>query len=199
MRCEPRSRQIENLLQLAKQDSSGASLHLAAGLRVAKNRGRLNFKYPGGAGPFRGNIENRPEIEFPETTIPGPGIYDFTILNRRLVIEDSNGCIPGSGDLSPTGEYLDSGLFSFPLTIRGPRPGERFYPLGAPGSKKISDFLSDQKIARNIRAQIPVLCSGDNVLALPGLRIDHRFRITGKTTRSVRVRWQEMEKPLDIG
>jgi tRNA(Ile)-lysidine synthase len=125
--------------------------------------------------------------------IPAPGSYDFPALNKRLVVEDIDCSIPGSGDIFPTGEYLDADLFSFPITLRSPRPGDRFHPLGAPGSKKVIDFLSDRKIQRNIRAQIPVLSVDDTILALPGLRIDKRFRITGQTTHTVRVCWEEME------
>jgi len=98
-----------------------------------------------------------------------------------------------SGEIFPTGEHLDSSLFSFPLTLRGPRPGDRFHPLGAPGSKKVSDFLSDQKIDRHTRGQFPVLCADDFILALPGLRIDHRYRVTDKTTRLIRVCWEDID------
>jgi tRNA(Ile)-lysidine synthase len=196
MACEPRSRQIEDILQLAAPSSPAGSLHLSDGLRVLKNREQLYFKYPKGRGPFRGNILHDTGVEFPETRIPGPGSYDFPLLDKRLVVEVITDCIPGSGDIFPTGEYLNSDLFSFPLILRGLKSGERFHPLGAPGSKKITDFLSDQKIEKHLRAQIPILCADDSVLALPGLRIDHRFRITESSTHAVRVRWEEMKREV---
>ncbi len=194
MACEPRSRQIEHLLHLTKQNATGGSLHLADGLRVTKKEEQLNFAYPLGRGPFRGTLLTETEVELPETRIPSPGSYDFPALNKRLVVEDIEGHIPGSGDVFPTGEYLDSGLFSFPLTLRGPRAGDRFHPLGAPGSKKVNDFLNAQKVEKHLRATIPVLCADDSILALPGLRIDHRFRVTEKTTHAIRVSWEEMER-----
>jgi len=192
MACEPRSRQIENLLQLAMQADPDGCLHLSDGLRVTKIKEQLHFAYPLGRGPFRGNLTTETGLAFPETDIPGPGSYEFPTLNKKLTVEEIEGFVSGTEDIFPTGEYIDSGLFSFPLSLRGPRTGDRFHPLGAPGSKKVNDFLSDQKIAKHHRAQIPVLCVDDTILALPGIRIDHRFRITEKTTGAIRVRWEEL-------
>jgi tRNA(Ile)-lysidine synthase len=193
MACQPRSRQIEHLLQLALPGSSAGSLHLSDGLRVTKTKEYINFTYPLGRGCFRGNLPKVTELHLPETCIPAPGSYDFPDLNKRLILEDIKVSIPETGHIFPAGEYLDSSLFSFPLTLRGPEPGDRFHPLGAPGRKKVFDFLSDQKIDRHKRRLTAVLSFGDSILALPGLRIDHRFRVTEKTTRALRVRWEEME------
>ncbi len=191
MACTPRSRQIEQLLQHGGSGSSAATLHLADGLRVKKSKGHLTFSYPFGSGPFRGNLTTGNENTLIETAIPAPGIYEFPALNKRLVVEETADFLFDAGVPHPTGEYLDGDLFSFPLTLRGPKAGDRFHPLGAPGSKKVFDFLSDQKIVRGERKLVPVLCDDDSILALPGLRIDNRFRITDKTSRTIRLSWEE--------
>ncbi|MGW8286924.1 MAG: tRNA lysidine(34) synthetase TilS [Desulfobulbales bacterium] len=191
MSSQPRSRLIENLLQLAIPDSTGSILHLAHGLRVSRKKELMCFEYPKGQGPFRGNLTSENEIEFPEIVIPGPGIYDFPTLNKKLVVEYVKDFIPGAGGIFQTGEYLDADLFSFPLILKGPEEGDRFHPLGAPGTKKVSDFLSERKIEKSQRRIIPVLTTDDTILALPGLRIDHDFRVTERTTRVLRVRWEK--------
>ncbi len=192
MSCEPRSRQIEQLLQLALSDSSAGSLHLADGLRVTKNQDKLSLAYPRGRGPLRGNLTPEGGDAMPQCIIPGPGTYEFPALNKKLVVEEIEGSLPKQGEIFPAGEYLDSDLFSFPITLRGAETEDRFQPLGATGSKKVNDFLSARKIDRQARRQIPVLCTEDSILALPGLRIDHRYRITEKTSHAVRVRWEEL-------
>jgi tRNA(Ile)-lysidine synthase len=196
MACEPQSRQIEDLLRLAMKDVPGGSLHLSEGLRVTKNNAQLCFAYPQGRGSFRGDLSSDKGIEFPEISIPAPGVFDFPQLNKKLVVEHINKAAAVSGEIFPTGENLDPSLFSFPLILRGPKPGDRFHPLGAPGSKKVSDFLSDQKIDRHTRGLVPVLCSNDSILALPGLRIDHRYRVTDKTTHIIRVCWEDMKSAV---
>jgi tRNA(Ile)-lysidine synthase len=190
--CEPQSRQIEDLLRLAMKDSPG-SLHLSDGLRATKNNDQLCFAYPQGRGPFRGDLSSEKCIEFPEISIPAPGTFKFPQLDKKLVVEHINKAEAISGEIFPAGESLDSSLFSFPLTLRGPKSGDRFHPLGAPGSKKVSDFLSDQKIGRHARGLVPVLCFNDSILALPGLRIDHRYRVSDKTSHIIRVCWVDID------
>ena len=192
MNCKPSSRQIESILHLALQKNPGAELHLANGLRATIDDMRLFFSYPLGHGPFRGSLTPSKGFPLPEISIPGPGSYDFPALKKRLSLEVVDGS--STAAVFQDDDYLDASLFSFPLTLRGPGPGDRFYPLGAPGSKKLSDFLSDRKIALHARKQTPVLCSDDLIIALPGLRIDQRFRVTEQTTRMLRVVWEDMEK-----
>ena len=196
MHCEPRSRQIEHLLQLAVQGSPESELHLSEGLRVQRHKEQLHFAYPQGRGPLRGKLATANGAGLPETRIPAPGIYEFPELGKRLVVERMSEAVSVPGQLFPDGEYLDSALFSFPLTLRGPETGDRFQPLGAPGSKKVFDFLSDQKINRHKRKLAPVLCADDSILALPGLRIDQRYRITDKTTEVIKVCWEEAKREV---
>jgi tRNA(Ile)-lysidine synthase len=194
MACEPGSRQIEQLLQLAAADSAAAGFHLADGLRITRKKDCLLFSYPGGRRPLRGSIAGEPGPAIPETAIPGPGTYEFAALQRLLVVEEIGGdALPVPGEVFPVGEFLDAALFAFPLTLRPCRPGDRFYPLGGPGSRKVADFLTDLKIEQRKRTLAPVLCSDDTILALPGRRVDNRFRITEKTTRALRVRWVKNE------
>lgn len=56
----------------------------------------------------------------------------------------------------------------FPLTVRSFRPGDRFHPFGAPGSRKLKKFFIDAKIDRETRASVPLL-EGRQILWLAGL------------------------------
>ena len=193
MGCEARSRQIEHLLELAIKNAPDGNLHLSDGLRVTKNNEQFCFAYPQGRGSLRGDLSSTNGVEFTETSIPEPGIFEFPQLGKKLLVEHLSETTTISGEIFPTGEHLDSSLFSFPLTLRGPRPGDRFHPLGAPGTKKVSDFLSDQKVVQHTRGLVPILCADDSILALPGLRIDHRYRVTDNTTRLIRVCWEDID------
>ena len=59
-------------------------------------------------------------------------------------------------------------------------------------SKKVFDFLSEQKIERLQRRLVPILLADDVILALPGLRIDHRYRITDKTRQVLKFRLEDL-------
>ena len=44
-----------------------------------------------------------------------------------------------------------AGALELPLAVRNRRPGDRFRPLGAPGGRKLQDFLVDRKVPRDER------------------------------------------------
>lgn len=77
--------------------------------------------------------------------------------------------------------FLDFDKLDFPLTIRKWIYGDRFQPLGMKHKKKLSDFMIDEKIPVNLKEQVTVLISGENLVWVIGHRIDERYKITGKT------------------
>jgi tRNA(Ile)-lysidine synthase len=76
---------------------------------------------------------------------------------------------------------LDRDLVSFPLEIRHFHPGDRFWPQGAPGSKKLKDFLGDRKIPRWLRPYLPLALSRGEIVWVGGLRIAETVKVTGAT------------------
>jgi len=66
-----------------------------------------------------------------------------------------------------------------PLAIRSRRPGDRFRPLGAPGTRKLQDFLVDRKVARNERDTVPLVVDGrDRIVWVVGQTVAEDFRVT---------------------
>lgn len=64
------------------------------------------------------------------------------------------------------------------VTVRNRRPGDRVLPLGAAGSRRLKEVLIDRHVPEAVRGRIPLLCFGEQVVWVPGVTIDHRFRIT---------------------
>jgi tRNA(Ile)-lysidine synthase len=96
-------------------------------------------------------------------------------------------------------EAVDAGAVSGSLSVSLPRSGERFSPLGAGGSNKISDFLIDRKVPRRIRAVTPVVRDGKSVLWLVGHRLDERAKVTESTKKVVIVRARARAKGANCG
>jgi tRNA(Ile)-lysidine synthase len=79
----------------------------------------------------------------------------------------------------PFQAWLDAELLSEPLVLRERRPGDRFEPLGLHGhSQKLSDFLVNEKVPQRLRDRWPLLCSGKDVIWVPGYRPAHYCRLT---------------------
>lgn len=76
---------------------------------------------------------------------------------------------------------LDKDKLSFPLVIRGWQQGDSFVPLGMRGKKKLSDFMIDVKIPVNLKKQVRVVVSGNEIAGVLNHRPDNRFKITQAT------------------
>ena len=84
---------------------------------------------------------------------------------------------------SPALAWLDYDQVSFPLTLRSLLPGDRFWPEGVKGAKKMQDFLVDAKIPRWLRPHLPLVISGESIIWVPGLRLADPVKVTPETSR----------------
>ena len=91
-------------------------------------------------------------------------------------------------------EWLDAERVHPPLIARSRRPGDRFFPLGMNGMKKLSDFLIDEKIDADVRQRTVILCDQLGPIWIVPLRIDQRVRLSRATHRILRVQARPLEK-----
>lgn len=110
--------------------------------------------------------------------IPEAGTYVFTELCKLKIEQkeiNENYTISRSSDKV----CLDAQKVKFPLMIRRVARGDRFVPFGMKGSKLVSDFLTDQKVALPLkRRQLVVTDACDNILWVVGKRLDGRFAVS---------------------
>ncbi|MFV0365587.1 MAG: tRNA lysidine(34) synthetase TilS [Mangrovibacterium sp.] len=78
---------------------------------------------------------------------------------------------------------IDADKVCLPLKLRKWQEGDSFQPLGMKGTKKLSDFFTDQKLSILEKEAQWLVCSGDDIVWIVGRRIDDRFKITKQTKR----------------
>ncbi len=120
-----------------------------------------------------------------QAPLDGPGLYSISPLNKKLMIQEKR-FEKGSRLFVNPQQLHDS------LIVRFPRPGDRFIPFGMQGTKKLSDFFTDQKIPRFERHSIPVIVQqsesrGEEIVCLVGHQIDHKFRVTDYSAPALEV------------
>ena len=88
----------------------------------------------------------------------------------------------------------DADKLALPLHFRRWQPGDRFRPLGMTGFRKLSDFFIDQKLDRGQKERQVVVTTRtsenrEQIVAVAGMRIDDRVRVTEATRTLV---WIEL-------
>jgi len=122
--------------------------------------------------PRKANIENEVILSDKVRSTSNPISLEFSKITISKHSLSSN----------PNIASLDYHKISFPLKLRRWVYGDHFHPLGMSMSKKLSDFFIDEKIPRHKKDKMWILCSGDDIIWIVGLRIDNRFKITKETS-----------------
>lgn len=103
---------------------------------------------------------------------------------------------PGPSASLPAGPEIVQALRLNPAAICGKlylrrwAPGDRFTPLGAPGSTKIKNFLVDSAVPPSVKPFVPVLVDEEGIVCVPGYRAADRFRVTNTSARVLCVEWE---------
>jgi tRNA(Ile)-lysidine synthase len=79
-----------------------------------------------------------------------------------------------------------------PLEVRGWHPGDRFRPLGAPGTRKLKDWFIDRQIPKRERKRLPVvLTSSGEVVWVPGFPPLERLKILPDTKQALKLTYRQ--------
>ena len=119
-----------------------------------------------------------PQLEVDRLPLATPGVT--TLPGDNWQVEVSWAAAPQCFTAQPAGlaQYVPGTAESEGLHLRRVQLGERMQPFGMTGSKKIHDIMIDRKVARRLRAGMPLLVSGETVLWLPGVCVDEAARVT---------------------
>ena len=165
---------IDAIAALAVSGRTGSVVELPDGLVAELTYGELTIK-PAAA---------KPDASAGEWPLPVPGRVSIPELGVEISAARSRARRPPS---DPDMALLDAGSTAVPLTVRTWRKGDRFTPLGVRGSVKLHDFFINAKVPRAERESVPIVTSGGVILWVAGHRIDDHYKVTGKTTRTIRL------------
>jgi len=81
--------------------------------------------------------------------------------------------------------FLDADRIVLPLTVRSPKAGDRFRPLGAPGRQKLTELMRERGIPVSDRGRKAVFESEGKIIWVEGLPVAEDFKIGPATRRTI--------------
>jgi tRNA(Ile)-lysidine synthase len=189
------------LLRPGLRDVDFAALERAAALQPVDLAGGLRLFYETGKIYLAAYEADLPSADWPQ-------VKDGKLVGWELVTEiiiDENLFVQARENGDPFTAWLDADSLAPPahpaqfagqvagvtedrLRLRTVRVGDRFQPLGMPGaSVKLQDFFVNNKLPKRARKNWPLVCAGNEIAWVTGLRLAHPFRVTEKTKRVLRL------------
>ena len=128
------------------------------------------------------------QFEPGETVVLSNG---FIIESKRLELDPAirEGVLSGAVDQEV--EAVLTLPSDDPLDVRGWQPGDRFRPLGAPGTRKLKDWFIDRQIPKKERKQLPVVTtSSGEIIWVPGFPPAESLKIDDTTKQALRLTYR---------
>ncbi|MCO6439109.1 MAG: tRNA lysidine(34) synthetase TilS [Phycisphaerae bacterium] len=179
---------IMSAFELLGEGGAGKQVQFPGGVTVERRYHQLHFSLP--RDEPREDIAEEVAVHVPGTTVLPRRRLEIECVIRHAAAEDIHALRRAGGGQQ---EFLDLSSVHLPLVIRTRRAGDRFCPLGAPGSKKLSDFLSDIKVDTDDRRNIALLCDQLGPIWVIGFRIDDRVKLTELTRDVLHVQARSLE------
>lgn len=176
------------VVDLLDDPASGKKIELPGGVTAEKRYEQLilGFAAPNAPAPPAEQIVLRVPGR---TVIASRGME----IEAELIVPDRRGLVEMRKAGGKMNEHLDFDSVHPPLLVRSRRPGERFTPLGAPGTKKLSDYLADAKVPPDERRNIVIVCDQLGPVWIVGHRIDDRVKLTSQTARVVHLQARKLD------
>ncbi len=185
------ARHIEDVLGLISFGRSGRRLCLP-GLDCGRSFDAIWFKPAAPRHPARKDYNS---YEY-ALTVPGKLQIPEAGGAIRVVEANATSLPPAAGETVKIAFGEVNGPLDLleTLRVRSPLPGDRFRPLGAPGSKSVARYLMERRVDRDRRRLVPLVVRGDRrsdqeILWVVGHGVSEASRVNRGARRVLQLSW----------
>ncbi len=165
------SNDLKKIFMLVKKQS-GKSEELSENLIALKERNEIRIVK-------KSALKNSNDIKISTGSgikIAGKTLSIFEVTRSEVKIGKSKNI-----------EYISADGLSSDFIVRTWTEGDKFFPIGMQGSKKISDYLNDIKINSFEKKEQLVLENDGSIVWVIGKRLDDRFKLTPNTKKVLKL------------
>lgn len=172
---------LDNILKLLESDKTSSGLDLPEDLKVQIEYENIVFSK---------RIKNDlySSFYYPIKWGKDINIEELNAILKSKIVEDNKSMTISKDKYIKCFDYEK---IAQPLIIRTRRKGDFFSPLGMKGSKKLKDFFIDEKVPRDVRNQIPLVCCGSDIVWIIGYRISEKYKVDKKTKKRLILEFKE--------
>jgi len=178
---------FKRVLQLAEQRIGNKRIELPGGFVVCYGYGELIFARP------------QKDLELEERTgesvsieVPGKARFGQYLIEATVFEAEGEGFGKFKAEKSRFVEWFDLDKVKPPLVVRLCRAGDRFWPLGLPGEKKIGKFLTAARVPQRIRKKTLIVADSEKIIWLWPIRVSKETKIAGRTLKILQLRIIDM-------
>jgi tRNA(Ile)-lysidine synthase len=119
-----------------------------------------------------------------------PGKTEFAgILIESVIFEyDAAKFEKFKANKSNTVEWFDYEKLKLPLEVRRRKTGDKFWPLGLAGEKKVGKFLTTAKVSPSLRRRLIVVADSGKIIWLCPVRISEKAKVSNDTRRVIQIK-----------
>jgi tRNA(Ile)-lysidine synthase len=175
---------VESVRSLLDSRDPGAELSLPEGLAAWREYDRLYV----GTKQSHTPLTDSP-LEPLDITAPGALILPESSIHLTWTVVDG---VPERPKDAYEAHFDADDLSGSRIYIRTWTTGDSLRPLGMSGRKLVSDILGEAKVPKHRRARWPLLCIGDEIAWVIGIRRGQQALVTPRTARTLVIRATEL-------
>ena len=168
-------RDYVRILEAIASGEPSASLALPKGLVLARRGDDVMIGRP--------TTPPRPVLGAHVLPVPGTVQTAVGLLHAELATAPHDWA-----GVPPSVAYLNPAATGPTLAVRAWRPGDRVWPLGLGGTRKVQDVFVDRKVPRALRGRIPIVEGPRGVAWIAGLCVSEAYR-SRQGAAAVRLTW----------
>ncbi len=183
----------ERILQLAEKHVGGKKVELPGGFIVQCEYENLIFTRPEKLSRADEQSNQSANLDVPGRTRFGNCLITATIIEGQH--SNANGFRMDSclrrNDVRAQNKFTEKFDFDkvrLPLVVRFHEAGDRFWPLGLAGAKKVGKFLTAARVPQQIRRQALIVADSEKIIWIWPVRISEQAKITGETKKVLELR-----------
>jgi tRNA(Ile)-lysidine synthase len=169
-------RHYETICWLADQNGSGKRIELPGRFLVRREYGRLIF-----SSPEKNHLKRRAKSLALE--VPGRTRFGDYLIKANILEAEKEKFEVLKAKKSDFVERFDPDKLKLPIVVRFRQDGDRFWPLGLPGQKKVGKFLTDAKTPQEIRRKVLIVADREKIIWVCPIRISEQAKVTARTCK----------------